>query len=296
MIESFSQLQYIDIKNLKQTDTILITNTHTQLKDLSPEVLNKTKLIIHPNSGYDHFHNEKQLWEKIPVIIGHSIRAQAVAEYSLRTLFDGLFRLPNHQRWDNERKWDRTLLKDSSVWIFGYGHIGKIVAETLYTLGMDITIIDPFVEHCPYRWFKDFKNDSMKNARAIISTMSLNQTSYHYFDKIFFKLLGEEVLFINGARGKLVEENSLRNYLLDHPKSFAFLDVFEKEPFEDEWNDFPQVQKTSHIAGVDKNIDDRILNFEKKVLNDFLNNEESTFLKIYEKELIQNKWIKGVLI
>jgi D-3-phosphoglycerate dehydrogenase len=146
MIESFPQLHYMSVENLGHKDTILITNTHTQLKHLSPEVLNKTKLIIHPNSGYDHFHNERELWENIPIVIGHTIRAQAVAEYNLSAVFEGLCKLPNHESWDSERKWERTLLKDTSVWIFGYGHIGKIIAETLHALGMDITIVDPFIE------------------------------------------------------------------------------------------------------------------------------------------------------
>lgn len=296
IIESFPQLDYLELENLGNSDTILITNTHTQLKKIPSDILNRTKLIIHPNSGYDHFHDEKDLWEKIPIIIGHTIRAQAVAEYCLRALFEGLNKLPIHGSWDQDRKWQRTLLKDTSVWIFGYGHIGKIIADTLSALGLEIIIVDPFIEFCPHRLLKDVKDGPIKNARVIISTMSLNKTNYHYFNKNFFQDLGKEILFINAARGKLVEEEALKNYLSNHPNSSAFLDVFEKEPFGKEWQDFPQVRKTSHIAGVDKKIDDRILNFEKNVLNDFLSNEESVFLKIYEKELIQNKWIEGVLI
>jgi phosphoglycerate dehydrogenase-like enzyme len=84
--------------------------------------------------------------------------------------------------------------------------------------------------------------------------------------------------------------------LLTHEKSFAFLDVFEKEPFSEEWHGFPQVWKTSHIAGCEKDLDKKMLNFERDVLEDFLSLNDMSFLKKYEKELIQNKWIKGVLV
>jgi D-3-phosphoglycerate dehydrogenase len=126
--------------------------------------------------------------------------------------------------------------------------------------------------------------------------MSLNHTSRQYFDHKFFQALSKKILFINGARGELVEESSLKNYLLSNPSSFAYLDVFEKEPFGEEWHGFPQVWKTSHIAGVEKNLDEKILKFEKNVLEHFLFQSEDVFLKLFERKLIQNKWIQGVLI
>lgn len=292
MIRDIGSLNYCSLPEWKPQDTILITNTHTQLKELPPKVLQHTKLIVHPNSGYDHFTAEHDLWKNIPMVIGHTIRAQAVAEYSIGALFEGLLELPQHITWNKERTWNRTLLKGTDVWVFGYGHIGKIIADTLTTLGMKVTKVDPFKEGCLDHWSKG----NISKARVIISAMSLNETTKHYFSKSFFKEIGPEVLFINGARGKLVDETALREYLLKHPQSFAFLDVFEKEPFTDNWHGFPQVWKTSHIAGVEKDLDQKILEFEKFVISDFLKLSQNDFFQKYEKEILQKKWIKGVLV
>lgn len=292
LIEQFHQLSYVSPDNLAAKDTILITNTHTQLRELPRDLLKKTKLIIHPNSGYDHFASEVDLWKEIPLVVGHTIRAQGVAEYSIGAMFEGLLELPQHITWHTERTWNRTLLKGTEVWVFGYGHIGKIISDTLSTLGMKVFRVDPFKEGCLPHW----TNGNISKARVIISAMSLNETTKHYFDKKFFNELGDEVLFINGARGKLVDETALKEYLLTHPMSFAFLDVFEKEPFGDNWHGFPQVWKTSHIAGVEKDLDKKILEFERAVLTDYLSLDGKSFLGKYEKELIQNKWIKGVLV
>lgn len=292
MIRKIGSLNYRTLAEFEPVDTILITNTHTQLRELAPKVLQHTKLIVHPNSGYDHFTSEQDLWKNIPMVIGHTIRAQAVAEYSIGALFEGMMELPQHITWNKDRNWNRTLMKGTEVWVFGYGHIGKVIADTLSTLGMKVTKVDPFKEGCLDHWSKG----NISKARVIISAMSLNETTKHYFNKKFFSELGDEVLFINGARGKLVDETALREYLLSHPMSFAFLDVFEKEPFGDNWHGFPQVWKTSHIAGVERDLDQKIMEFEKFVIEDFLNLPQDDFFRKYEKEILQKKWIKGILV
>ncbi len=296
IIESFPSLKSRALESLGEEEIILVTNTHTQLSELPRGLLKKTKLIVHPNSGYDHFSGEHELWRNIPLIVGHTIRATAVAEYSLGAVFQGLLELPQHLSWQKERTWNRTLLKGTSVWVFGYGHIGKMIADTLAQLGMLVTVVDPFITNCPHKHFNKWQEGQIKDARVIISAMSLNPTSYHIFGDDFFNNLCHKIIFINGARGKLADENLLKNYLLSNQESFAFLDVFEQEPFGEEWLGFPQVWKTSHIAGVEKDLDQKILEFEKCVFHDYLNLNEENFLKKYEKELLQNKWIKGVLV
>lgn len=270
--------------------TILITNTHTQLKELPLKLLQNTHLILHSNSGYDHMKAEHELWKNIPVVVGHSIRAQAVAEYTLSCLFQGLVELPQHLMWDKTRQWDRPLIKDLEVWVYGHGHIGKIVTTTLKALGAKVVVVDPFI--------KEFSAPpgAHQNARAVLVCASLNHSSHHLFDEGFFKLAHPELIFINGARGKIVNEKALREFLLTHPKSQAFLDVFENEPFDGSWVNFPQVWKTSHIAGVHADLDEQIIKFEENALSDFVSMEESLFATQYKSELLQNKWIQGELI
>ena len=293
LVSHFPTLTYRSLKDFKaDQDSILITNTHTRLRSLPAKLLEISKLIIHPNSGYDHFEADYDFLKNTPLVVGHIIRAQAVAEYSLGALFEGLLELPQHLTWHETRTWKRSLLKGTNVWVFGHGHIGKIIADTLVTLGMIVTIVDPYKPGCLKHW----NQGSLKKARVIISAMGLNQITKHIFSADFFSNLSDEVLFINGARGSLVDEISLKSYLKSNPKSFAFLDVFENEPFGNEWFGFPQVWKTSHIAGVEKDLDQKILDFERMVLTDYLTVPHAGFLKKYEQELLQNKWIKGVLV
>lgn len=287
----YSLLPEADLK----APTILITNTHTQLTQLPPELLRNTELIVHPNSGYDHFATEHHLWSEIPLVVGHEIRAQAVAEYSLSCLFQGRVELPQHLSWDKSRNWERPLLKDQEVWVFGYGHIGKIVCQTLASLGMKIIVIDPFVSS-PFTTLKSWEEGELSGASVVIACCSLNQSSRNMFNEKFFSQAPPELLFINGARGKLVEEKALKDFLRTHKQAFAFLDVFPEEPFSDEWRNVPQVWKTSHIAGVHRELDQGILDFEIDVIDSFLQMGPVEFRKKYQQELLQNKWKEGVLI
>lgn len=267
---------------------VLITNTHTELKSLPREILANTKLILHSNSGYDHYAHEVEYWKDIPVVVGHEIRAQAVAEYAIGALFEGLIEMPQHLAWNKSRTWDRPLIRDQKVRVYGFGHVGKIVVNTLKALGANVTVVDPYVLPQP-------KTDHSDD-RVVIVCASLNDNSRLMFDEKFFEQAHPDLIFINPARGKLVKESALREFLLSHPKAQAFLDVFEKEPFDESWHHFPQVWKTSHIAGVYSELDEGIIKFEERVLADFVKMDEMSFKEKYRLELLQNKWIKGSLI
>lgn len=292
LLEGISGVTYRSLDDFRPSPTVLITNTHTDLRVLNPELLRATELIIHPNSGYDNFVKDSKSWENIPLVVGHPIRAQAVAEYTLSAIFQWVVDIPQHLRWDKSRKWDRKLISELPIWIFGQGHIGTIIGNTLRSLGAEVTYVDPFKPNSLRSW----KDGKLKEAKIVIAACGLNETSREIFNSEFFNSLSRDVLFINGARGKLVNEEALKDYLLSNPEAFAYLDVFQNEPFAEEWLAFPQVSKTSHIAGVEKNLDQRILDFESSVLRDFISSDKESFLKKYSSELLQNRWVKGILI
>lgn len=295
-VESIPGVSYGNPGQMRDTDVILVTNTHTVLSELPNELLKKTKLIIHPNSGYDHFEKDQKIWNDIPVVIGHAIRAGGVAEYTLGCLFKSVLSLPQHLAWDKKRLWPRKLITGMNIWVHGYGHIGSTVAQTLKTIGANVTVIDPYKRSSGLPHLSHWKDGSRKEAQAHLICMSLNKTSKHMFDENFFSDLHPSAIVINGARGKLIDEKFLREFLLCHPESQAFLDVFENEPFGTEWHHFPQVWKTSHIAGVTTDLDQRILDFEVDVLKNYMSMSDEKFSEHYRYELLQNKIINGVLI
>jgi len=288
-LSSLNNLEYVREWD-GQSPTILITNTHTEVENISSELLEKTKLIIHPNSGYDNFSPTFTESNNFPIILGNPIRANAVSEYILSSLLSYFSQIPNHKTWDKTRTWNRKRLKDLKVQIIGYGMIGQILEKSLSPLVKDIFIYDPF---------KSKIDLQEKVADVILMASSLNPTSSKILDENFFKGLRKDVLIINAARGGLIDQKSLLKFLTQNPEAFAFLDVFEQEPFDStEFDTIKNLVKTSHIAGVYKELNNELLNFEKQILTDFLNKDSSNmnFEEKYQGLILKNRLHQDFLI
>ena len=65
--------------------------------------------------------------------------------------------------------------------------------------------------------------------------------------------------------------DDLLKYLNETPGATAYLDVFEEEPYNDKTAQLPNLFKSSHIAGVYKNIDQEIIGFTQTVIQNFVN-------------------------
>jgi D-3-phosphoglycerate dehydrogenase len=270
--------------------TILISNTHTDFQKLDRKLLEHTRLIIHPNSGYDNFSVEFIKDKGFPVITGNPIRANAVSEYILSALYNHFSSINNQETWDKTRTWNRKRLKDLKIQIIGYGMIGRILEKSLLPIVDKVFISDPY---------QDKNEVNYSEADVILLACSLNPTSYKIINEKVLSLLSSEALIINAARGGLIDQHALLKYLKNNPNSHAVLDVFESEPFnESDFIGIPNLIKTSHIAGVYRELNQELLNYEKEVVLDYLNKayEVEYFSNKYQGLILQNRLQKDFLI
>lgn len=248
----------------------LVTNTHTPVEKLPSQILDQTIIMLHANSGYDNFPPQWVKKQNFPIVLGNSIRAQAVTQYIVSELLSYFNQVDSHTKWDVTRKWPRQLLDQQKVLIIGHGEIGRKLEHTLLPLSQKISIYDPFQG-------KDFElNSHLEEFDVILLACSLNTSSYYILNQNNINNLKENILIINAARGPLIEEKALIDFLSKNPRAYAILDVFEKEPFSDQFNEIKNIKKTSHIAGVSKDLDQRIVEFAQESLQKMKNNEELT--------------------
>ncbi len=261
-------------------DLIVLTNTHTNFDDLKD--YKNLKLVIHTNSGHDNITTAFAANKNITTIVGNPIRADAVTEYILSAFFTRFIKIPNSKAWDYSRLWDRELLKNKNVLIIGHGFIGSRVNKTLRTLKVKTYIYDPF--------YKTSKLPNLSKIDAVIVAASLNPTSFHLIDEMFLRNLKKDALIINASRGQIIDQKALISFLVTHPKSHAFLDVFETEPcnFSD-FKDLKNITLTSHIAGVYDNLDQDIIDFESKVLSHFVGFTKERFKQKYKNLILKNR-------
>jgi D-3-phosphoglycerate dehydrogenase len=268
-----------------QGQNILLSNTHTRFDELSVEELAHISLIIHANSGYDNIPVQLAHLPNFEIVVGNPIRARAVATYVLSQLFAHYNPAPHVKFWQEGRQWDRRPMDSLKVLLLGFGHIGKIVHESLSPLVQEIIVHDPFL--------KIEVEDlllQLPDIDVVIPLMSLNPTSKGFVSSAFLRSLKDDFVLINGARGDLIDQESLISVLRENPAAKAYLDVFRKEPFEcNEFDGLTNVKLSSHVAGVYTGIDQNILDFEERVVEDFVALKTASFREKYRSLMLRNR-------
>jgi D-3-phosphoglycerate dehydrogenase len=294
-LEKIEGITYLD--SLTDSPQILLTNTHFDyqsfLNQNGPSRLNALELIIHPNSGYDNF--PRALIQKIssPIILGNPIRSQAVSNYILSCIFEQFTAIPLLEKWNPLRTWSRETLQEKNILIIGHGHIGSILKVALGPLVKEICMVDP------YKGLTSLEESPLEKAHIVILACGLNQDNQGLLGKKQFSRMKTNVLLINPARGKLISEKDLIDFLGKHPDSFAYLDVFEKEPVDyKKFQNLNNIRLTPHIAGVFDDLDLKIIEFESEILQNYLKYKNKTFnfFNHYNDLVLKNKLWDGIVI
>lgn len=122
------------------------------------------------------------------------------------------------------------------VALIGYGDIGQNTAKRLLAADMRVYVYDP-----SYRASKadglDFKvwPESLIEADFIVVNCALTTSSYHLLNQeIFESKLKKGVKVINVGRGPIIDQAALEWALQNGVVDSAALDVFEREPLEED--------------------------------------------------------------
>lgn len=290
-LESISGLSYAEHINT-DTQNILLSNTHTRFDQLSDEELKHISLIIHANSGYDNIPVRLARVLDFEIVVGSPIRAGAVATYVLSQLFAHYNPSPHVEFWQAGRQWDRRPMDSLKILLLGFGHIGKIVYKSLSPVVKEIVVHDPFLKI----EVEDLQQQ-LPDFDVVIPLMSLNPTSKGFVSSHFLRSLKDDFVLINGARGDLIDQESLIAVLREKPSAQAYLDVFRKEPFAcNEFDGLDNVKLSSHVAGVYTGIDQNILDFEERIIEDFIALKPDSFSEKYSGLILRNRIYDDFLI
>ena len=289
VLEEIPGVQYI--QSLKQYEPgskiILISNTHTEPQLIPDRIQQETVLMIHPNSGYDNLSEEFRKSVEFPIIVGNPIRANAVVEYTLGCLFKHFSPIPNHHHWQTDRGFPRKLIRDQKIVLLGHGTIGKILANTLSPICPKLEVFDPNMEkqHIPYSIKNNWDEINLNGTSVLICAASLNSSSHEMINHNNLKELSHDCLIINPARGEIIEEIALHRFLQKNPQAFAYVDVFQKEPFDPGYaSQIKNLNKTSHIAGMYQRLNHDIISFEFLVIKDFIQRYQQNSLQEFKTD------------
>lgn len=175
----------------------------------------------------------------LTVIHTGASRVRPMAEYTLGLILSSLLQIHNyHHYMRSGDAWPRTrfprtrILQGRSVGVIGYGRIGKGIVELLKTFTDNIAVRSEHLsaEEAQAAGLKKLELDEIfSQCEIIVLAGGYNPSTHHLIRRRHFDLMQKDALFVNIARGKMVNEAEMIAALQERPIYLA-LDVFEEEP------------------------------------------------------------------
>jgi len=173
----------------------------------------------------------------------------AVAELVVGALVSLLRWIPQSHQALHNHKWVRKMggqIESKTIAIIGFGRIGRRVAELLAPFRVKLIAVDPYLKEsenlsCPLLPIEE----ALTQADIITIHTSGDEC---LFDTTAFARMKQGAFILNAARGSIVSEKALIKALDEGIIAGAWLDTFEKEPYEGPLCNYENVILTPHIG------------------------------------------------
>ncbi len=173
----------------------------------------------------------------IPVFVTPGANAQSVAEMTLGLMLAAARHIPYMDSEIRAGRWTRLQtgleLKGRVVGLVGYGQVGRLVASFCQVLGMRVLAYDPYAKPLDVQPGVELLSDlgAMLSRSNVLSLhIPLTAATRGLIGKKELALLPEGAIFINTARGEVVDENALIHALSHKKLAAAGLDTTADEP------------------------------------------------------------------
>jgi D-3-phosphoglycerate dehydrogenase len=146
-------------------------------------------------------------------------------------------------------------LNEMTVGVIGYGNIGTKVVRLLRAFGCHVLVADPYVQISADDRAGGIEHVSLGEllARSDVVTMHprVTEETRNMINIETIAQMKDGVIFVNTARGPLVDYDALYDALLSGKIASAMLETFAVEPPPADWPllKLPNVTLTPHIAG-----------------------------------------------
>lgn len=230
------------------------------------------RVISRVGAGWDNVDRDAAAEFGIMVFRTTGVLTQAVAELTIGLILSALRFIPLSDKLTREQKWEKHmggLLQEKVVGIIGFGEIGRRVGELVNAFGCKVIYYD--VNPVSVSWAQPVSLRELLSQADII-TLHVSGSGQILGVKEFNIISKPEVVIINTARGELIDESALYEFLLDRKNSIACLDVFQNEPYEGPLCSLDNVILTPHIGSYAREA--RIVMEQRAVENLFQGLEE----------------------
>jgi gluconate 2-dehydrogenase len=205
----------------------------------------KLKIISSVTVGYDNYDvaylNQRKIWlSNTPHVL-----TETTADLAFTLLLSAARKVPFLDHWTNQGEWKRTVgpqqfgldVFGKTLGIIGLGNIGAAIARRgFYGFNMNIVYHNrrekpELAEPLKAQYLG--LDELLQQSDFVVTAVDLNNESKALMGKAQFELMQKHAIFINIARGSVVDEQALIEALQSGEIFGAGLDVYEKEPLQD---------------------------------------------------------------
>ena len=219
----------------------------------------------------------------IPVFNAPFSNTRSVVELAIAEMISLMRGISDKNRDMHQGIWSKTAknsyeIRGKKLGIIGYGSIGAQLSVLAENLGMDVYYYD-LVEKLALG--NATKCNTIEELLSIADVVSLHidgrPENGNFFLREHFQMMKDGVIFLNLARGPVVDILALKEAILSGKVIGAGIDVFPEEPksnndpFTSELRGLPNTILTPHIGGSTLEAQENIADFVPRKIMDYIN-------------------------
>lgn len=212
------------------------TTVGQEYLDMAPNL----KYIIRAGEGTDNIDKTACGTKGVKVSNTPGANNNSAAEHAIALMFTLLRRTADANASMKSGKWEKSKftgleLSNKKVGIVGFGRIGQIVAKRLAGFEPEVLFYDPFIEKSDMSYAKKAKDlaEVFEKSDIVTIHVPLMEQTKNLITKDLLNKMPAHALLVNASRGGILNEADLLECLKNNKIQGAALDVFSKEPLEE---------------------------------------------------------------
>jgi D-3-phosphoglycerate dehydrogenase len=266
-------------KEIKNIDCLIVRSATKVRKDLIDEaaVNGRLKLVIRGGVGIDNIDAAYALENGIQVNNTPNASSISVAEMTFGHMLAVARNIAIANVTMRQGKWEKKKYQGNELYgktlgLIGFGRIAREVAKRAVAFGMKVAYYDICeineVDSCTCVT----KEEVIKQADFISLHIPYTKGEPYVIGEKEFDMMKDGAYVINCARGGVIDEKALVRALDSGKLAGAALDVFEKEPSEnEEVLKHPKISLTPHIGAATEEAQERIGEEIVEIVEEYFN-------------------------
>jgi D-3-phosphoglycerate dehydrogenase / 2-oxoglutarate reductase len=248
-----------EIKKIIGSYEALIVRSETKANASLISMMDSMEVIGRAGAGIDNIDVDAATQKGIIVMNTPGGNTISAAEHTMALLLSMCRNIPQANASLRNKKWERKKFTGSelygkTIFIIGFGKIGKQVAEMCSGFGMKIVAFDPVIN--PTTFISNIEvefvslEEGFQLADFITLHVPLTSGTKNLISSETLKMCKDGVRIINCARGGIINETDLIKAIDEGKVASAAIDVFEQEPpdFNNPVLHHPKIICTPHLG------------------------------------------------